>query len=110
MNSLLSESEAKSLFPQLQIDDLGAALVRASIFVRAACTRSLPVPTPDEVKLAVCLLVQVERPQMIVREIARSDYKESFDTKDPRWNMIESLLRKYGFTEDPMKPKGVQFL
>lgn len=110
MQSLLSESEAKALFPQLQIDDLGAALIRASIFVRAACTRPIPEPTPDEIKLAVCLLVQVEKPQTVVKEIARSDYKESFDTTDPRWNMIESLLRKYGFTEDPMKPNGVYFL
>lgn len=87
-------------------NELDAALLRASIFVRSQ-VKEMPNPVPNELKLTVCLLIQIEKDGPALKEIARSDYKEVYDTKDPRWTMINSILEKY--TDKPNE-NMVEFL
>ncbi|WP_276916917.1 hypothetical protein [Aneurinibacillus aneurinilyticus] len=110
MNSLLTESEVKILFPNLAgMDNLGAALLQASIFVLSSCSEPIPEPTPDDIKLAVCLLLQVMQPVTQVKSVERSDFKQTFDTKDTRWPMIERILKKYGYDTGEPEDGVVRF-
>jgi hypothetical protein len=98
VTSLVTQNEATTLFPNLAgMDNLDAALLQASIFVLSSCSIPIPAPTPDDVKLAICLLVQVMQPIMHIKSVERSDFKQTFDTKDTRWPMIERMLKKYGY-------------
>lgn len=108
--SLIPINEVELLFPDLlEVPDLGAALLRASIFVRSQVTE-VPNPVPDDLKMAVCLLVRVEHDGPILKEVSRSDYKETFDTKDQRLAMIDSLLAKYQTASNTINENKVEFL
>lgn len=110
MRSLVLETEATTLFPNLTgMDNLGAALLQASIFVLSSCSLPIPEPTPDDVKLVVCLLVQVMQPVTQVKSVERSDFKQTFDTKDTRWPMIERMLKKYGYDTGEPEESVVRF-
>lgn len=106
MKSLLTADEAKSLFAELnKVNDLEAALLRASIFVRSK-VKKIDEQVPDDIKLAVCYLVKDEKtPQL--KSIERSTYKETFADKNKSYRDLAMEIIE-GYTE-PENDSGVFF-
>lgn len=101
MNTLVSVEEAVALFSELnKFDDLEAALLRASIFVRSK-VKKIDEQVPDDIKLAVCYLVKDEKEPQKLKSIERSTYKETFDDKAKTFrDLAMDLLEEY------MKPES----
>ncbi len=99
MKSLVAVYEATSLFHELNnVNNLEAALLRASIFVRSK-VKDIGEQVPDDIKLAVCYLAKDECEPQQVKSIERSDYKETFADKstsyrDLAMNLLEPYMEK----------------
>ncbi|EOV9528865.1 hypothetical protein [Bacillus cytotoxicus] len=95
MKALITAEEAVALFSELnKVDNLEAALLRASIFVRSKA-KGLSEQVPDDIKLAVCYLVKDEHvPQL--KSIERSTYKETYADKNKSYRELAmEILEDY---------------
>lgn len=108
MKALLNQEEAIQLFKELnKIDDLEAALLRASIFVRSK-VKDIDEQVPDDIKLAVCYIVKDEKePQL--KSIERSTYKETYADKNKSYRDLALDLLEGYMQQEEENDSGVEF-